>query len=105
MTDDISDLTLRIIQDVRAENAAWRHAVDARDERMRAELAAFRTETSAKLDLLAEATVNLQEANRKQTGRIEILAMAFSRQGERLERIETRLDRVEQKLALDQTQH
>jgi hypothetical protein len=54
MADEIADLTLRIIQDIRAENTAWRHAVDACDERMRAEIAAFRTETSAKLDLLAE---------------------------------------------------
>ena len=62
----------------------------------RAEIAAFRAETNKKFDLLAETAL-------KQSHQIEILGMAFNRHDERLERIETRLDRVDRRLGLDQT--
>jgi hypothetical protein len=98
MTDDIAHLTLRLLQDMRAENTA-------RDEKLRAEISDLRAEMNArfeksdrKLDILAEASV-------RQSSQIEILTMAFSRHGERLDRIESRLDRVDQRLGLDQNTH
>ena len=98
MTDDIANLTLRLLQEMRAENTV-------RDEKLRAEISELRAEmntrfqkTDGKLDILAEASV-------RQSCQMEMLSMAFNRHGERLDRIEARLDHVDQRLGLDQKTH
>jgi hypothetical protein len=45
------------------------------------------------------------DASVRQSSQMEILTMAFNRHGERLDRIETRLDHVDQRLGLDQKTH
>jgi hypothetical protein len=102
MADDIANLTLRLFQDMRAESAARDEMLRAEISELRAEvnakIDAFRNEANSKFDILAEASV-------RQSSRMEMLSIVFNRHGERFGRIEARLDRIDQRLGLDQKTH
>ena len=101
ITDDLVVPILRQIQGAIAQLQIGQEQTNARFDKVDARL----DKMDGHMELLASAIVNLEAASRKQGGQIEILALAFNRQDGRLERIETHLDRVEQRLGLDQTQH